>query len=124
MKHILTKKEQQAYRLCHQDFAGLITKEAGKRMGVSQRRIQQLLQGVKQKAPQLFPILTARQVCIDVLINENGYSYQDVVRAMNISISTVSNIVEAMKKKGVKFLRRKPKVSYQDYMDKQVIEKF
>lgn len=123
-KRTLTKQEITAYRWCHHYFKGLTTAEAGKRMGLSQRRVQQLLQSVKRKAPQLFPILTPQQVEVDILINEEGHTFEETAKALHISVPTVSNIVEAMKKKGVKFLRRKPTVSYQKYMDKQVVEKF
>ncbi len=120
----LTKQETGAYMWCHHDFDGLSTLEAGKRMGISQRRVQQLLQNVKQKAPQLFPILTLQQVEVDVLINEKGYDFNQVAQKLHISTPAVDNIVEAMKKKGVKFLRRKATVSYQNYHDNQVVEKF
>lgn len=124
MKQMLTKQETEAYRWCHHDFKGLSTFETGKRMGLSQRRVQQLLQSVKRKAPQLFPILTQRQVDVDLLINEQGWTFEETAKALRISTPAVSNIVEAMKKKGVKFLRRKPTESYQNWMDSQIQQKF
>ena len=68
--------------------------------------------------------MTQQQVEVDVLISEKGYDFNQVAKTLHISIPAVSNIVEAMKKKGVKFLRRKATVSYQKYHDNQVVEKF
>lgn len=53
-KRIITTTEETAYRLFHSDFHGLNTQEIAKVMGVSRRRVQQLLASVERKAPQLF----------------------------------------------------------------------
>jgi len=56
MKRLITEKEERAYRLFHPDFEGLNTQKIAKRMGVSCRRVQQLLASVEEKAPQLFSV--------------------------------------------------------------------
>lgn len=53
---LLTKQEEQAFRLTHKDFLGLPTWDAASEMGISERRVQQLLASVKKKAPQLFAV--------------------------------------------------------------------
>ena len=54
IKRLITKRQEEAIRLCHPDFGGLSTKAAAKEMGIKQRAVQQLLQSAKKVAPQLF----------------------------------------------------------------------
>lgn len=54
MERLITEQEEQAIRLCHFNFGNLSTKAAAVIMGISQRRVQQLLQSAKKKAPQLW----------------------------------------------------------------------
>ena len=124
MKRILSKKEEQAFRLCHQDWEGMTTRDAAVAIGLSQRRVQQLLQSVEQKAPALFPILTKCQMVVRDCINENGFTFKQIAEVLCVSESNVDNIVKTLKKKGVILERRKPTVQYQDYMDNQVKERF
>ncbi|HDY88528.1 hypothetical protein LCGC14_0360330 [marine sediment metagenome] len=123
-ERILTIPEEQAYRLCHQDFDGLTTAEAAEKMGISQRRIQQLLQNVEQKCPQLFPVLTKRQVEIQSLINDEGCNFRQIALISGISIHAVGNMVEALKAKGIYLEKRKPTLSYQKWMDGQIVNRF
>ena len=53
---LLTQAEEWAFRLTHKDFLGLPIPEAAHEMGISKRRVQQLLASVKKKAPQLFAV--------------------------------------------------------------------
>ena len=76
MKRILTKKEEMAIRLVHHDFFGMTTKLAALQMGLGQRRVQQLLQSVRLKAPQMFPILTKQQADVRFWITERGYTFE------------------------------------------------
>ena len=93
-------------------------------MGVSQRRIQQLLQNIEQKCPQLFPVLTKRQVEIQSLINDGGLTFEQIAQLLDISIHTVKSIVLTLKIKGVYLEKRRPTVSYQKWMDDKILEKF
>ena len=124
MKRILTKQEETAIRLSHHDFVGLTTDKAAEIMGVSQRRVQQLLQSAEQKAPQLFPILTKHQAEIKWLINEAGLTFEQVAEVLKVTPNSVSNTVKVLKEKDVYIERRKKTVQYQDWMDGQVKEKF
>jgi hypothetical protein len=54
MRRVITKREEQAYRLCHPDFGHCPLPKVAAIMGVSEREIQRLLASVKRKAPQLF----------------------------------------------------------------------
>jgi len=58
MKRSITKKQEQALQLCHQDFGGLEQIEAAERMNISQQAISKLLAVVKKVLPQYFPIIT------------------------------------------------------------------
>jgi len=58
MKCRITEQEEQAYRLVSCDFKDLSVERAAKKMGITVRRIQQLLRSVRQKAPQLFAELS------------------------------------------------------------------
>ncbi len=124
MKRILTDHEEEAYRWCHQDFEGLATAEAAEKMGISQRRIQQLLRSVEQKCPQLFPILTKRQVEIQSLINDIGLTFEQIAQLLNISTRTVEGTVLALKVKGIYLEKRKPTLLYRKWMDSQIAEVF
>ena len=124
MNRIITPKEEQVIRLCHHDFAGLTTEQAAQQMGISRRRVQQLLQSAKHKAPQMFPILTAHQMEIRALINDGGLTFEQVAETLGISANTVSSIVETLKKAGVYLEKRKPTKSYCSWMDSQIKAKF
>ena len=124
MERILTKLEEAAICFCHHNHLGLNTDRAALIMGITQRRVQQLLQSAEQKAPQLFPILTKHQVEIRWLINEAGLTFEQVAEILEISASSVSSTVKVLKEKGVFIGRRKKTVQYQNWMDSQIKEKF
>ncbi|HDY88780.1 MAG TPA: HTH domain-containing protein [bacterium] len=123
-ERILTNHEELAYRYCHQDFKGLTTAKAAEKMGVTQRRVQQLLRSAVQKCPQLLPILTKRQTEIRLLINDDGFTSEQIAQLLNISIHTVGSTVSVLKTKGIYLEKRKPTLSYQKWMDNQITEKF
>lgn len=116
MKQI-TKDEEIVYRLCSDQFKGLTTKEAAKQLGISQRRVQQLLQSVHAKAPQLFPILTKRQAQIEELVNGLGLTYEQIAKRLHITVSTVESTVQTLKKKGVYFESGREVLQYKPEMD-------
>lgn len=122
---MITKNEEQIYRLCHQDFGGLATKEAAKKMGIGQRRVQQLLKSLKIKSPQLFPVFTRQQAKVEELLNGWGYTYKQAADKLHITISTVGSIVKTLKAKGVYFGLGKQILQYKPGMDDgRIKEKF
>ena len=57
-RRLITAKQEQALRLCHQDFEGLSQTEAAEQMNISPRALGKLLVRVKKVLPQYFPIFT------------------------------------------------------------------
>lgn len=123
-KRTITKTEEQIYRMCHQDFGAMTTKTAAEELGVSQGHIQRTLRNLKKKAPQLFPILTERQVCIYKLISIYGCTHREVAIGSGISESTVDSIVATMRAKGVYFNSPHKTVQYKKYMDRVIERRF
>ena len=134
MKKILSDQEVQTIRLCHHDFDGLSIKQAALKMGLSQRRIQQLLQSAKRKAPQMFPILTPRQADVQYFISEYKYTYKQIAKELHISEQTVVKTVRTLREKGAYIEKRKPTIQLwvgdndeilnRDHLDDKIIQKF
>ena len=121
----VTKREQQAYKLCHQDFKGLSVLKAAKRMGITRQRICQLLANLKKKEPQLFPILTQIQAKDYHLYVDQGWSMAEIAENTDRSVSTVSESIAAAVEKGMALPTKKNRMlRYKPDMDGQVQEKF
>ena len=122
----ITKRQEQAYRLCHHEFGGLSQTDAAKKMNISQPRVNELLAIVRQKAPQLFPILTATQDKVLHMVLVDGFRYFEVAEKLGITISAVGNCVAILKEKGVIFAEGKTRgaIRFEEYMSDQVKEKF
>ena len=122
----IIKNEETAYRFQHHNFGGLTTQETAKKMKISPRKVRQLLQSLKRKAPQLFPILTHRQHLIYELYMNIGLSTYKIAAYLNTPQSNIWNILNRLKKKGM-FLSKSFKpiiVSYEKEMDEFIIHKF
>lgn len=104
MERQITKDEEQAYRLCHHEFEGLTIREAAIRMELREHIVRRLLKNVKQKCPQLFPILTKRQYAIYQLYVERGISQSCIAKDFNTTQSNIQATLQRMKKNGVKGL--------------------
>jgi len=117
MNNHITKQEEKIYRLCHQDFGGMTTEEAAKKMDIGQRRAQQLLRSLKIKSPQLFPVLTKQQAKIEDLINSCGLTYEQIAKRLRIAVSTIESTVQALKKKGIYFESGREILQYKPEMD-------
>lgn len=123
-KRILTECEERAYRLCHQDFDGLSKVAAAKQMGISVRRVQQLLASVESKCPTLSHVLPPQQAQVQSLINDNGASYDQIALILGITEAAVASTVRALREKGVFLEKRKKTVQYQNHLDSQIKEQF
>lgn len=126
MKQQITELEEKAYRLCHHEFEGLTIRETAIRMELREYIVRQLLKTLKQKAPQLFPILTKRQFLIYKLRLENGMSQQEIATVLGTSQSSIQAIIERMKKMGVTGLdiNGVKTVRYDNSMDAHIKKKF
>lgn len=118
-------KEQEVYRLCHQDFAGKSTREAALIMGITQRRVQQLLASLKKKSPQLFPILTLIQARDYFLYVIDGWSLAGIAENTGRAVSTVQESIAAAIRKGMPSPpKKRGMLRYNKNMDSKVQEKF
>jgi len=100
-KRLITKKQEQAFRLCHQDFEGLTETEAAERMGVTQATISEHLANVKKVAPQLFPILTKFQAQCYHYITCDGWLPEEIADYMGRPINSVYKALQACRNKGL-----------------------
>lgn len=96
---MITKKMEQAYRLCHHDFEGLSTQDAAEQMGVSQRAVQRLLCRLEGVAPQLFPILTKIQARTWHLFVQEAMSYGQIAELEDISPGSVARRLKNVRRK-------------------------
>ncbi len=124
MERIITEFEEQIIRLIHHDFGCLTQQEAAERLNVSQAQVSRAVSQLKVKAPQLFPILTQQQAVIRDCIAEWGYTHQDVAQLLDISTSTVDSIITAMRTKGISFEKPRKTVRYENWVDKDIKQKF
>lgn len=126
IRHI-TENEEQAYRLCHHDFAGLIIKEAAKRMKMSSNTVRMLLKSLRAKFPLLFPILTRKQHLVYYLYVKKGLSQYKIAKYLRTAQSNVWDLLNRAKKKGMPFLEPSgfgDRVAYEEGMDGHIIHKF
>ena len=131
-KRLITKKQEQALRLCHQDFEGLDQVEAAKRMGISQRAICYLLTAVEKVLPQYFPIITKLEAQIYHYYMVEGWEVDEIAEYTESSPDTIYKTLQRAKTKGMFFTSAKGRILSYDAstddenegMDAQVIQKF
>ena len=124
MKRVITKREQEAYQCRHHDHGYMTVEETAKKMGVTERQVERLLHNMGKKAPQLFPILTKRQVQIYELWLR-GDTIEDIAIEVDIMEQTVQDIVQTVREKlGVQFIPHGRILSYTDSMEGNIKEKF
>lgn len=119
----LSRQEERAIRLVHQDFGGLPKPYAALEMAISVSRLNQILRSVKTKAPQMFPILTSKQHKVSLLLNE-GETHAEIARGTGLSIKQVDNVTAQLHKLGICIYNRPKTVSYNPSLDSKVIRKF
>ena len=124
-KRLITVKQEEAFRLCHQDFEGLTETEAAERMGVTQATISEHLANVKKIAPQLFPIMTKQQAKCYHHLTVDGWSPQEIADHLGISVNAVYLTFRSYKGKGLAFPGPRGNVlQYEEWMDDIVKERY
>ncbi len=125
----VTFKQEAAYRLCHQDFFGLNTKDAAEVMGITRQSLWELLDRVQEIAPQLFPVLPPRMARTYHLFME-GYTACEIAALLEIkTVRYVRRVLHWLwvrrEKTGVYFRSDAGRrISYQPWMDTHVKEQF
>jgi transposase len=85
----------------HHDFAGLTTKQVAAKLGVTPKCINSYMRKMRKIAPQLFPILTPRQMDVYVLYEQMGMSHPEVEKYLGMSAGTSGATIWYMRKKGM-----------------------
>lgn len=120
---LITERQEEIFRLVHQDFEGLSTKDAAKKLGITVSTIQHTLKVVEKKIPMMFPILTKRQKEMYDLLDD-GLTYIEVAELTNTTEGNVGAFVTKLHKKGYHLNRRVSTIRYQSYMDGDIREVF
>ena len=131
MKRLLTKRQEQALRLCHHDFDGLTQKAAAKIMGIAQKNVHQLLERVKKVLPQYFPIIMKQEAEIYCYYME-GWSWDMIAEHLGLTKRAVYFTLGRARRKGMHFANPKGrvlsldqfKISNSDSWDEKVKRKF
>lgn len=124
-ERLITEKQEQALRLCHQDFEGLEQVEAARQMGITQQAISQLLAHVKEVLPQYFPILTKVEAKRYHLYMVEGWNVNDIAGHFEVTPRSIQLTLQRAKDKGMFFTEAKGRVlSYDESMDVDVKRKF
>lgn len=98
-KRLITKKQEEVYRLCHHDFGGLTPEEAAERLGIHPRKVYELLARMKKIAPQLFPIIPRENAEAWGLWFEGGLHCLEIAERMGITESAVIQRLQHIKEK-------------------------
>ena len=99
-KRLITKREEQIFKLVHHDFGGLSQVEAAQQLGISRSTISHALARVKKALPQYFPILTKLEAkCYHYYMIE-GWSVSDIAEYMDKSQNMIYEALHRAKNKG------------------------
>ncbi len=124
MKTTLTKKQIQAYTLCSGELKGLSTVDAAKKMSITVQAVKRLLSRAKKLCPELFPLLTLQEADVKGLFKA-GWTNGEIADKLQVSLSRISQIAGAVNEKQDTTCGRPVKMlSYQPYMDSQIVRKF
>ena len=77
-KRLITKKQEEIFKLCHHDFEGLSQTEAAERLGITQSAVLQALACVEKVLPQFFPILTKQEAQIYHYYMAEGWEVDEI----------------------------------------------
>lgn len=126
MKRLITERQEQIYRLRHHDFGGMTAKQVANMLSVTVQYVNRDMKKMKKIVPQLFPILTKRQMDVYVLREKMGMTYLEISKYLRITWQTAACTVYYMRKRGM-FLQ--PDClhrvdTYSSWMDSKVTRKF
>lgn len=124
-KRLITKREEQIFKLVHHDFDGLSQIEAAQQLGISRSTVSHALARVKKVLLQYFPILTKLEAkCYHYYMIE-GWSVFDIAKYIDKSQNMIYEALHRAKNKGMYFTEAKGRVlSYDESMDAHVKQKF
>lgn len=124
-KRLITKRQEQALKLCHHDFKGLIQEEAAKVMGISKSTICELLARVKKVLPDYFPILTKQEANVYHHYEKLGWTVDEIAESTKLSHETIYGTLHRAKRKGMSFTKAKGRIlRYHEGMDDEIVFKF
>lgn len=102
-KRLITKRQEQALKLCHHNFEGLTQEEAAKRMGIDRKNVSKLLDRVKKVLPKYFPIVTKEEAKVYHYYMDEGWSVEDIAEHMNLTENAVYLALQRTQNKGMYF---------------------
>ncbi len=125
MKRLITKRQEEILRCCHQDFYGLTQMEAAKKLDTSQSAISDALTCIEKIMPQMFPILTKLEAkCYHLYMNE-GWSVDEITEHLNQSTNAIYKTLQRAKDKGMYFTEAKGRIlQYEPSMDAHIKQQF
>ena len=123
MKRLISKRDEEILRACHQDFDGLSTKDVAKKLNITVSTVQHALKAMEKKIPTMFPILTPRQKHMEDLL-DSGKSLAQIAELTGTTEGNVGAFVTKLHGKGHHLRRQTYTVPYENYMDHNVRERF
>ena len=127
-KRLITKRQEQALRLCHYDFEGLSQEKAAEQMGISQSAVNKLLAAVKKKLPQYFPtirIFTKQEAEYYHFYMVEGWSVDEIAEHFEVTPNSIYKSLQRVRDKGMFFTEAKGRVlQYDSSMDASVKQQF
>lgn len=100
-QRLLTKMEWRVLELCHHEHEGLSTSDAADKLGITQQMVYKHLASAREKAPQMFPLLTVKQAKILHLYTVEGWSVAMIAEVWDIAEATVRGYLRRLRDKGV-----------------------
>lgn len=121
----VTFKQEEVYRLVHQDFFGLSTTDAVEVAGITVQDIRQKLTCIAKVAPQLFPILTPTQAMIYRMFMD-GYMVMDIAEFFGVTERWIRRVLTLLHRNKKIYFRSDSgrRLGYHPGMDRYITEKF
>jgi hypothetical protein len=126
-KRYVSTAEEAAYRLCHHDFYGLSQGEAAQVLGVTQAAVAQRLTSLKNKAPQLFPILSRNVAAVYNRFTTDNMTVREIADDLQLSPrycwQVLQDLWENRENTGLYFRTgTRQRLYYRPWMDEHVKE--